>query len=122
MFAVMGKQRSNGCHLLRTTALVLAIVTVTGCTLMRTASFHGGVCRAGVRFRRTHEQLQTDVPFSSRYEVTLDLYGQPEGSGYPVLIFVHGGGWNSCEKELLAPVAMQLVTRQAGSRPDSSLP
>src|SRR5262245_33646251 len=30
---------------------------------------------------------------------TLDLYA-PEGKGWPVMVFVHGGGWNSGDKDL----------------------
>lgn len=111
----MKNQRRNACRLVKVAALVLAIAAVTSCTLLRTVSFYGGMYRAhraGVRFRRTYEHLQTDVPFSSHSNVTLDIYGQSEDSGYPVLIFVHGGGWNSYDKELFAPVAMQLLPQK----------
>ena len=109
---VMKIPRYTAYRLFRAVAVLLAIVAVTGCTLMSTAAFYGGMYRAhraGVRFRRSYEHLQIDVPFSSRSDVTLDLYGQPDGNGYPVLIFVHGGGWNSYDKELFTPVAMQLL-------------
>jgi acetyl esterase/lipase len=115
MFTVMKKQRSNTYRLWKAAALVLAIAAVSGCALMRTATYYGDMYRAhraGVRFRRTYEHLQADVPFSSHSDVTLDVYGQSDGTGYPVLIFVHGGGWNSYDKELFTPVAMQLLPQK----------
>ncbi len=115
IFAVMKNQRASTYRLFQATALVLAILTVTSCTLLGTAAFYGGMYRAhraGVRFRRTYEHLQIDVPFSNHSDVMLDLYGQPEGAGYPVLIFVHGGGWSSYDKELFTPVAMQLLPQK----------
>ncbi len=115
MFTVMMSQRSNASRLWKAAALLFALGAVTGCALMSTATFYGGMYRAhreGVRFRRTYEHLQADVPFSDRSDVTLDLYAQPDGSGYPVLIFVHGGGWNSYDKELFTPVAMQLLPQK----------
>ena len=115
MFGVMKHQRPNSYRLFRAAVLLLAVAALTGCALVSTATFYGGMYRAhrdGVRFRRTYEHLQADVPFSDRSDVTLDLYAQPDGSGYPVLIFVHGGGWNSYDKELFTPVAMQLLPQK----------
>ncbi len=115
MFTVMKNLRSNAYRLIRAAALVLAIAAVTGCALLSAAGYYASLYRAhraGERFRRTYEHLRIDVPFSDHSAVTLDLYGQPDGSGYPVLIFVHGGGWNSYNKELFTPVAMQLLPQK----------
>ncbi|MFW6313546.1 MAG: alpha/beta hydrolase [Spirochaetota bacterium] len=44
-------------------------------------------------------------------DVRLDIYSPPEGDSHPVFIFVHGRGWDSCDKEAFVPVAMRLIPR-----------
>ncbi len=94
--------------------LLLALITLSGCTVISDAGFYLDLLRAnraGVRFRRTHEALELDVPYTAISDVRLDIYSPETPGTYPVLIFVHGGGWNSYSKDLFAPVAMQLVPR-----------
>lgn len=95
--------------------VALALVLISGCALLSNVSFYGNLLRAnraGVRFRRTYEHLELSVPFSSRSDVTLDVYTPADGDRHPVLIFIHGGGWNSYDKELFAPVAMELIPEE----------
>jgi acetyl esterase/lipase len=68
-----------------------------------------GVHRVARRFYRRYEHLAKDVPFHPEMQVRLDIYAQPTGKGYPVLVFVHGGRWSDFTKELFAPVAMKLL-------------
>ena len=115
IFTAMTNQRSNPYRFLRAATLLLLIAAVSGCALFSEIAFYGDLFRAnraGVRFRRTYEYLHADVPFSDRSDVTLDVYGQPDGGSYPVLVFVHGGGWNSYDKELFTPVAMELLPQE----------
>jgi acetyl esterase/lipase len=105
----------NHRRILRLLLLATAAIAVSGCALVSEITFYGNLIRAnqaGVRFRRTHENLALAVPFSDRSDVTLDLFSPEEGDGHPVLIFVHGGGWNSYDKELFTPVAMQLLPQE----------
>jgi acetyl esterase/lipase len=102
-------------HILRLILLSLVVIAVSGCALFSNVTFYGNLLRAnraGVRFRRTYENLELAVPFSDRSDVTLDLFSPEEGDRHPVLIFVHGGGWNSYDKELFTPVAMQLLPQE----------
>ncbi|MBN1317205.1 MAG: alpha/beta hydrolase [Anaerolineales bacterium] len=61
------------------------------------------------RFCRKHEQLSLDVAYQSGLDVRLDVYSPDDGAYYPVLIFVHGGGWSKYNKGLFAPAAMKLL-------------
>lgn len=99
---------------LRLVILGVALVALGGCAVLADAGFYVDLFRAnraGVRFRRTHESLALDVPYTSISDVRLDIYSPQAPGTYPVIIFVHGGGWDSYNKDLFAPVAMQLVPR-----------
>lgn len=105
-----GPQRSVG----RVLLVALLATIVAGCATFERVGFAWNLVRAmraGGRFRKNHEANLLDVPFSDRSDVTLDVYAPESGDGYPVLIFIHGGGWDKYDKELFAPVAMQLVPR-----------
>lgn len=107
--------RVNHKRTLRLFILTVVAIAVSGCALMSEVTFYGnllGANRAGVRFRSTYEKLELAVPFSDRSDVTLDLFSPEDGDRHPVLIFVHGGGWDSYDKELFTPVAMQLLPRE----------
>lgn len=115
IFTAMTNRRSKSTILLRAAVLLIVIAAVSGCALFSNISFYSGLFRAnraGARFRRNYEYLSADIRFSERSDVTLDVYAQPDDDGYPVLIFVHGGGWNSYDKELFTPVAMQLLPQE----------
>ena len=105
----------------RPTRLALLVVTavalislVSGCAVLRNAGFYWNIARAnraGARFYRTYDRLERDVAFTEVSDARLDVYSPPSGDDHPVLVFVHGGGWDSYDKELFAPVAMQLLPR-----------
>jgi acetyl esterase/lipase len=61
------------------------------------------------RFYAGYPHLARDVAFHAGMEPRLDVYSPPEGSGYPVVVFVHGGSWKDYDKKLFAPVAMRLL-------------
>ncbi len=65
--------------------------------------------QAGERFYDSYEHLARDVMFDPSFDVRLDVYSPPSGENHPVLIFVHGGGWDKYDKKLFAPVALKLV-------------
>ncbi|MGC9334562.1 MAG: alpha/beta hydrolase [Anaerolineae bacterium] len=74
--------------------------------------FYAGLLRAYVaakRFYAEYEHLARDIAFHPEMDPRLDVYSPDSGQDHPVLIFVHGGGWRSYDKELFAPVAQKLV-------------
>ena len=62
----------------------------------------------GDRYYAEYKFINKNIKFGVS-EAKLDVYRPENGDGYPVLIFVHGGSWNSGEKELYAPVAQKFV-------------
>ncbi|MFW6261845.1 MAG: alpha/beta hydrolase [Spirochaetota bacterium] len=106
----------------RPTRLALLVVTgvalislVSGCAVLRNAGFYWNLARAnraGARFYRTYDHLERDVAYTEVSDARLDVYSPVSGGDHPVLVFVHGGGWDSYDKELFAPVAMQLLPRE----------
>lgn len=74
--------------------------------------FYAGLLRAYLvakRFYAEYEHLARDIAFHPEMDPRLDVYSPDSGEGHPVLVFVHGGGWRSYDKELFAPVAQKLV-------------
>jgi acetyl esterase/lipase len=71
--------------------------------------------RIGDKFYAEYPYLFKNVAYGPKATQKLDVYvpdpalvAKPEG-GYPTLIFVHGGSWNSGNKELYAPAAQRLM-------------
>lgn len=65
--------------------------------------------RLGQQYYETHPAIAKDVAYGSQPHQLLDIY-QPDTPGsYPVIVYIHGGGWNSGNKELYALVAQKLV-------------
>ncbi len=94
--------------------VLLALIGLSGCATLSDAGYYFNLwraSRAGDRFYRNYEPGERDVAFTEVSDVRLDVYSPEEGDGHPVLIFVHGGGWDKYDKQLFAPVAMQLVPR-----------
>ena len=65
--------------------------------------------RIADKFYAEYDGISKSIPYGSRAAQKLDVYRPETGSNYPVLIFVHGGGWDSGNKELYAPVAQKLL-------------
>ena len=61
------------------------------------------------------ETLTRDVVYSEEFATRLDVHQPASASdsatGYPVVIFVHGGGWNQYDKQFFAPVGIILAER-----------
>ena len=75
-------------------------------------NFYLGLARAYLaarRFYARYEHLARDVVFHPDMAPRLDVYSPPQGAGHPVLFFVHGGGWQSFDKVIHAPVALKLL-------------
>jgi len=62
----------------------------------------------GDKYYAEYKFINKNIKYGAS-EAKLDVYRPENGDGYPVLIFVHGGSWNSGEKELYAPVAQKFV-------------
>lgn len=83
--------------------LLLILLATTGCTAV--------AYRIGVPIFYRHAdlpetQIVRDLPYRSGpgadpEKNLLDLY-RPKGSGWPVLVFIHGGGWTSGDKSYRA--------------------
>jgi len=69
------------------------------------------VDRAGKQFYAEYPHLARDVQYSPRFGMGLDVYSPAEGENHPVLIFVHGGGWDKYNRKLFAPVGQKLIER-----------
>jgi acetyl esterase/lipase len=71
--------------------------------------------RIGDKFYAEYQYIAKNVAYGSLPRQKLDVY-QPDPSalnkpdpGYPVLVYIYGGSWNSGNKELYAPVAQRLL-------------
>lgn len=103
------RTRPLGCLLV---LVFVATAALSGCATFERAGFAWNLLRAmraGERFRENHENAALDISFTPLSDVALDVYAPTAGDGHPVLIFVHGGGWDQYDKELFAPIAMRLV-------------
>ncbi len=66
--------------------------------------------RIADRFYGEYPGIIKNIAYGTLPREKLDIY-QPQASGlYPVLIWVHGGSWNSGDKELYAPVAQKALS------------
>lgn len=75
-------------------------------------TFYVGLLRAylaGRRFYDRYPQMARDVAFHPEMAPRLDVYSPPDGTGHPVLLFVHGGGWDKYDRKLFAPVAQKVL-------------
>lgn len=73
-------------------------------------AFYAGLLRAYLSGRRFYDQyphVARDVVFDPAMAPRLDVYSPAEGTGHPVLLFVHGGGWDKYDRKLFAPVAQK---------------
>lgn len=67
------------------------------------------VDRAGKQFYAEYPHLTRDVQYSPDFGMGLDVYSPAEGDNHPVLIFIHGGGWDKYDRKLFAPVGQKFV-------------
>jgi len=65
--------------------------------------------RLGRRFYAEYRHITKNIAFHPQMEPHLDVYSPATGSGHPVCLFVHGGGWTQLRKEFFAAAAMVLV-------------
>lgn len=68
--------------------------------------------RLGRRFYAEYPHIARNVAFHPQMKPRLDVYSPATGSGHPVCLFVHGGGWKQLRKELFAAAAMVLVPEE----------
>ena len=64
---------------------------------------------AADRFYRRYTGIVKNIPYGDHTAERLDIYKPSAPGPLPVLIWVHGGGWQSGSKELYAPVAQRIV-------------
>ena len=64
----------------------------------------------GKMFARRHPGTHLDLAYGSHPRQRLDVFS-PEGQDRPVLIFFHGGGWESGNKSYYASIARELVPK-----------
>lgn len=67
--------------------------------------------RMGSQYYDTYPHIAKNVAYGAEPHRLLDVYTPDTPGDYPVIIYVHGGGWNSGNKELYALVAQKLVPR-----------
>lgn len=65
--------------------------------------------RLADQFYATYPHLSKDVAYGPGAAHRLDVYRPAAGGPHPVLVYVHGGSWNSGNKELYAPAAQRFV-------------
>jgi acetyl esterase/lipase len=65
--------------------------------------------RVADKFYASYGSLSKDIAYGPGAAQRLDIYRPETGEGYPVLVYVHGGSWNSGNKALYSPVAQRLL-------------
>ncbi|HUN24579.1 MAG TPA: alpha/beta hydrolase [Anaerolineales bacterium] len=60
-------------------------------------------------FRRQHRRFAQNIRYGAGVRNRLDIYSPTKTEQNPVLIWVHGGSWNSGDKQLYVPLAARLV-------------
>jgi len=61
------------------------------------------------RFYKRYAGLTKNLPYGDLRAEKLDVYQPTTAGTHPVLVWVHGGGWQSGSKELYASVAQRLI-------------
>ncbi len=116
--------------LLLIASILLPALLLSGCSTFDNIGFYWNVwraSRAGNDYYENHEGGAREIAYTDISDVRLDVYSpddQTEGAaadadnadgtadGYPVFLFIHGGGWDKYDKKTFAPVAMRLVPRE----------
>lgn len=90
-----GSTRSGSATLLRSTAFALAAVLTASCALY----YRAGI---GLLYRKVDipaSRKHLDVPYGPAPAQRLNLF-VPDGRGWPLVVFVHGGNWDEGSKDL----------------------
>lgn len=78
-----------------TLAFALLALPLAGC-----GTIQGLLIRTVMdKSRLPDQQIERDLAYGERERHRLDLF-RPAGSGWPLLVFVHGGSWNAGDKGL----------------------
>jgi acetyl esterase/lipase len=67
------------------------------------------VARQGNAYYADYPFLTKNIAYGTKPHQLLDVYRPDDNEQHPVVIYIHGGGWNSGNKELYALVAQKLV-------------
>lgn len=82
-------------RLAATALLALAALPLAGCNTVK-----GLLIRTVMdKSRLPEQQIEHDLAYGPLERHRLDLF-RPAGSGWPLLVFVHGGSWNAGDKAL----------------------
>lgn len=65
--------------------------------------------RLGQQYYEDNPAIAKNIAYGSQPHQLLDIYQPDKPGSYPVIVYIHGGGWNSGNKELYALVAQKLV-------------
>lgn len=77
--------------------LLLLLLLFSGCSVVK----HVGVSLLSEKADLPNEYVHKDIPYASASkDQMLDLY-LPKTRGWPLMIFVHGGGWQTGDKDLV---------------------
>jgi acetyl esterase/lipase len=68
-----------------------------------------GAQRIARQFYLRYPLITKNIAYGPGPAQKLDVYRPESGSGYPVFVYVHGGSWNSGNKELYAPIGERLL-------------
>ncbi len=61
------------------------------------------------QFYGSYQGITKNIAYGSAPRAKLDIYQPTSEDSHPVLIFVHGGGWETGDKELYPPVAQKVL-------------
>ena len=103
---------------MRRRILIAIGVILTGLSLWAAVRYSGEisfylrlyrVSRIARQFYAEYKYITKDIAYSADSSACLDVYTPATGTGHPVVVFFHGGGWYQFSKLVYAPVAMKLV-------------
>ena len=91
---------------------ILAIIVIVGIIYREPIEFNIkllNVARIGKAYYEEYPFIAKNIAYGTAEHQRLDIYRPEKPGNYPVIIYIHGGGWNSGDKELYALVAQKLV-------------
>lgn len=97
----------------RTVWMVLAVVGIITVAIAWNEIVYNvkliNAARLGQQYYESYPHIAKDIPYADQAHQVLDVYSPETPGDYPVIIYIHGGGWDSGNKELYALVAKKLV-------------